>query len=73
MGYIITLIVAALIAACSIVVLDLPSQASAWLVLWPLYTGILYLCIGGVYVMVFEWWLKEFFPSMGIKGDKNDR
>lgn len=69
MGYCMLLLSAALIAGGSIVVMDLPSLAVAWLVLWPLYTGMLYLCMGGVYVMCFEWWMKDIFPSMKIKAD----
>ena len=72
MGYYALLLSAALIAGGSVAVLDLPSLVVAWLVLWPLYTGMLYLCMGGVYVMCFEWWIKDLFPSMGIKVDKDE-
>lgn len=61
MVHIVALMVSAALGAMATTSFDLPNQTFAWLVLWPAYTGITYLCIGVGYVMV-----------SGMKGDRHE-
>ena len=69
MGYLLVLIVAAVLGAATVVSLGVPDPAVGWLIIWPMYTGVLYVFLGIGYIVGIEWWLKDKYPSMGIKGD----
>ena len=70
MGYKVLLLMCALLAGMGVVQLDLPSTAVAWLIIWPMGTVVWYVFLGCVYITCFEWWLKEIYPSMKVKGDR---
>ena len=69
MGYLIVLLIAMGLSAATVVALGVPDAAVAWLIIWPMYTGVLYVILGIGYIVGIEWWVKEKYPSMGIKGD----
>lgn len=72
MGYLLMLVVSVVLSSLGVVKLGVPILSAAGLATWLILILGWYLMSSVVYIVLIEWWIKSFFPSMEVKEVKDE-